>query len=174
MRKSPPHGQDPFELDREEGDDPGAALGARPGPDGSPREAPGGARVLPTTVLQEETPMVLELGSGTGRLSLQFNPPGDEGRQDVKAVPVDRPGGVYRAETPTLYLDLTDEDAQEMLCDVVGAGRVAHVHMSVPGTSFDRSRPRHRQGKARPPPRELRDLDALFGKPRRMRIIRTV
>ena len=78
--------------------------------------------------------LVLELASGSGRFSQQFS------RDQIKAVPVDRTRSNFPREVPTFVGDLTEERVQEYLWDLVRTGRVVHVHMSCPGTSFDRHR----------------------------------
>ena len=108
--------------------------------------------------------LVLELASGSGRLSQQFS------RDQIKAVPVDRMRSNFPREVPTFVGDLTEERVQEYLWDLVRTGRVVHIHMSCPGTSFNRHRGARRtrvRRKGAPPTRELRDGAHPWGKPER-------
>ncbi len=152
-------GENPFEADRDAED---AAAGAGL-PHWVPTRYPQKGALTETDLFNAKRPIFLELGSGTGRLS------GEIDSREILAIPVDRPGGVFRDEVPTLHLDMTTEHAQELLQDAVRTGRVVHVHMSAPGTSFDKIKDgRHRmRDKARPPLRALRDETHLLGKPRR-------
>ena len=107
--------------------------------------------------------LVLELASGSGRFSQHFC------RDQLKAVPVDRARSNFTREVPTFAGDLSEERVQDYLIDLVRSGRVAHIHMSCPGTSFDRNRgPRERlRRKGAPQSRDLRDAAHPWGRPAR-------
>ena len=82
--------------------------GFGPDPIGDEREGPlpveGDTTTLEFTALLTSEPIVLELGSGTGRFSLQFD------GLALAATPVDRPGGVYIRAIPTMMLNLAGKD----------------------------------------------------------------